>query len=204
VKVTGREKKFLFIGGAIAAAVIVYFAFAATSLLPDRATLREDVETQQGLLLRQRTLLARESAYKKRADENKADLEKAMTRLLPGDNASVAGSELQRILKEFADDSGVEITQKNNLAERKVPDSDSLVKVSVRIDTNCDLGELVDFLSAIENYEKFLKVEELVVNTNVSRAQKQVQIRPSLTVVGYIDAPPPPKPAGAPAAGGTT
>ncbi|MDR1727342.1 MAG: type II secretion system protein M [Acidobacteriota bacterium] len=185
MKVAGREKKVLYAGVVLAAAILVYYA--ASTFLPDGERVRGDVETQKELLLRQRTLLAQEGAYKKRADATQGELAQVMTRLLPGDNASVAGAELQRILKEFADQNDVEITQKNNLAERKVPDSDSLVKVSVRIETNCGLDELVDFLTAIENYEKFLKVEELVINS--IRVQKQYRIRPSLTVVGYINVP---------------
>jgi hypothetical protein len=107
-----------------------------------------------------------------------------MTRLLPGDSPNVAGAELQRILKDFADRSGVEITQKIPLPERKVQDAEMLTKVSVSIQTNCDLDQLVAFLGAIESYEKLLKVEDLTIAS--FPIQKRYMIRPSLTVVGYI------------------
>jgi hypothetical protein len=105
---------------------------------------------------------------------------------LPGDNPNVAGAELQKILKDFADQSGVEIIQKNILPEKKV--QDSLTKVSVRIDTKCTMEQIVQFLSAIENYEKYLKIDEFTIfgSSFGSGTQKRVEIRPSLTVAGYI------------------
>jgi hypothetical protein len=186
VKVTGREKKVLGVGIVLALVIIVYYV-ATSTVLPDRERLRGEVETQQELLLRQRALLMQEELYKKRADDAEANLTKIKTRLLPGANASVAGAELQRTLKDYADQSDVEITQTSNLPERKVPDSDSLVKVSVRIDTNCTIDELVDFLTAIENYDKFLKVEELIIAPRL--VQKRYEIRPSLIIAGYINVP---------------
>ena len=192
MKVSRREKVTLGAGIAVAFAILVYYM--ATTFLPDRERLLDEVEVQKSLLLRQRTLLAQEEFYNTHTDEAQGGLTLAMTRLLPGDNANVAGAELQSILKDFADQNGVEITQKNNLPEQKVPDSDSLVKVSVRITINCNIEELVSFLTAIENNDKFLKVEELTINSATVQRQRRYELRPpSLTVAGYINVPSAPK-----------
>jgi hypothetical protein len=61
---------------------------------------------------------------------------------------------------------------------------DLLIKVSVRVDTNCNLEQLVQFLTAIANYDKFLKIDEC--NISGYRFQKRFEIRPNLTVAGYI------------------
>jgi hypothetical protein len=63
---------------------------------------------------------------------------------------------------------------------------DLLTKVSVRIDTNCNLEQLVQFVAAIENHDKYLKIEEFMINS--FKIQKRYEIRPSLTIAGYISA----------------
>jgi len=183
VKITSREKRVILIGVCIASAVAIYFAL--TLLLPNRGTLAQDVFLKKRMLLRQRETLTREEVYKKHIEQYRGHLEKERTLLLPGNNPNVAGAELQRILKDFADQSGVEITQKNILPERKI--QDLLTKVSVRIDINCNPEQLVQFLTAIENYEKYLKIDECMING--FRIQKRFEIRPSLTIAGYISLP---------------
>jgi hypothetical protein len=76
----------------------------------------------------------------------------------------------------------VEITMKNILPEKKT--QDSLTKVSVKIDTNCNLEQLVQFIATIENYEKFLRIDDCTISG--FRVQRRFEIRPSLTIAGYI------------------
>lgn len=185
MKLTLREKRFIFAG--IIAVVAVLILYATASVLGDRESLSQDVGRKKQLLLKQREIINSEEGYKKRVDQYTRHLEQDLTRLLPGDNSSVASAGLQTILKDFADQSGVAITQKNTLPEKKVPDNEMLTKVSVRIETDCNLEQLVDFLIAIENYDKFLKVEELIITS--FPIQRRYQIRPSLTVAGYISSP---------------
>jgi len=182
VKLSLREKRFIFAGIIVVVAVLIFYA--AASLLGDRESLGQEVDRNKQLLLKQREILNSKESYDKLVAQYSHHLEQDLTRLLPGDNSSVASAQLQTLLKDFADQSGVEITQKNTLPEKKVPDNEMLTRISVRIETNCNLDQLVDFLVAIENYEKFLKVEELIINS--FRIQRRYEIRPSLTVVGYI------------------
>jgi Tfp pilus assembly protein PilO len=89
---------------------------------------------------------------------------------------------MQKLLKSFADQSGLEITRINTLPDEKI--EDDLIKVSVSIEVNSDLAQLVRFLTEIQNHEKFLKIEQFQI-TGI-QTQRRQQIRPSLTVVGYI------------------
>lgn len=186
MNLTLRNKRVIIAGIVVAAAILIFYA--TTSLLSEREELQRKVDLKKTVLLKQREIISLKASYKKRAGQSDGQLERIMTRLLPGDNSSVAGAELQKVLKDFADQSGVEITQKNPLQEKKVQDNDLLTKVSVRIETNCDLEQLVNFLTAINNYDKFLNVEELIINTFPIQL-KRFEIRPSLTVVGYISSP---------------
>jgi hypothetical protein len=183
VKVNAREKKVITVGAILVVAVLIFYAF--TALLPDREGLSETVDVRKKMLLKQRETLIREETYKVRLEESRKHLAQDLTRLLAGENPNVAGAELQKILKDFADQSGVEITQKNILPEKKV--QDRIVKVAVHIETNCGPEQLVQFLTAVENYEKFLTIDEFMVSS--FKIQKRYEIRPSLTISGYISVP---------------
>ena len=190
MKVSAREKKILYAGAVIAAAIMIYHA--ATLFSPgDGEGLAEKVGTQESLLGRQRDLIGREDSYKKRIEDAENDLAKIRTRLLSENNAVAAGTELQRILRDLAEHTGSVITQTSNLPERKIADGDSLIKISVRIAIDCTTENLVDFLIAIKNYDKFLKVEEMTINTTLSQKQYVVRRPLSLVIAGYIGAPPP-------------
>ena len=197
VKVTSREKLFIIIGIAAMGAVAIFYA--ASTLMPDGEDLSQKVDLKKRMLRSQRETLSREDTYKTLVEQYKKQLEQDMTRLLPGDNASLAAAELQKIIRDFADQSGVEITQRNVLPEKKV--QDILTRVSIRVDTNCNPEQLVNFLASIENHEKLLKVDEM--NISSIRIARRFEIRPSLTISGYITAKeekPAEKPATRPAA----
>jgi hypothetical protein len=171
------------VGIAAAAAVLVFYA--AIRLVPDTVSLSRTVELKKKMLRNQLETLSREDAYKARLDYYGKRLDQDMKQFLPGDNPSLAGAELQRVIKDFADRSGVEITQRIFLPEKKV--HDMVIKVSIRIETNCSPEQLVNLLASIENYEKLLKVDEMVINS--LRISKKFEIRPSLTISGFIRAP---------------
>jgi hypothetical protein len=183
VKINTREKRVLFTGIVIAAAVLIFYTL--TSFLPDRQDLALKIDSKKKAILRQRETLKREESYQKSIEQYNKRLEQDMTLLLPGENSSVAGAELMKLLKDFADQNGVNLTTRNNLPEKKIPGM-QLAKVSARVETSCDLDQLVRFLAAIENYPRFLKIEELMINSFRMQAQKKYEIRPGLTVAGYI------------------
>jgi type II secretory pathway component PulM len=183
LKINAREKKFLMVGSGVAA--IVLLTWAAISFLPTREGLARDVENRKQMLLRQRELIGREDAYKAKGDQYQQRLTRAVTRLLPGDNPNVAGAELQKILKEIADQNGVEITRRDIRPQQKT--QNNLLKVSVNMDTSGTPDQLVSLLAAVENYDKYLTVEELTIMA--FRSPRRYEIRPSMTIAGYIAAP---------------
>jgi hypothetical protein len=194
MKITSREKKFLLIGGAVV--VVGLIAYAAVSLIPSRDLLAREVEGKKRTLVRQREMLGRENFYKNRAEAYRQRLKQDYTRFLPGETPSIAAAELQRILKELADPTGVEIIRRDIQKEQKL--QDNIYKVSVRIETNCIPEQLVQFLTAVENYSKYLTVEELAITS--FKIQKKWEIRPSIMVAGLILVPetkPAEKPSGA-------
>lgn len=181
MKISPREKKFIIVGAAVVAAVMLFYLI--TLLLPDRESRAQQVDTKEQRLLRYRETLSQKEIYKKRLEQYRQHIEQDMTRLLPGGNPNVAEADLQKLLMSLAEESGVEIMRKNTLPEKKM--EDDLIKVSVNVQVNCNLDQLVRFLAAIEDYDKFLAVEQL--NITGFSTQRRQQIRPSMTVVGYIN-----------------
>ena len=186
----------MIVGGGIVVLVIAFYL--ASSLIPDSAELAREVESKRTMLLRQKELISQEDSYKARIAQYEQRLNQDRSRLLPGDNPSTAAADLQKLLKDFADQSGVEISSRTQLPDQKI--QDTLTKVTIQLSVNCSIDELVRFLAITESYEKFLRVDELYVQQ--FRARNRDEIRPQIKVAGYVATPPPAaKPAAKPAGG---
>ena len=129
MKVNSREKRVILIGILAAAAVAIFYVGAL--LLPDSENLSRSVGLKQRMLRSQRETVSREDFYRTRLELYRKQLDLDAKRFLPGGNSSLAGAELQRVVKDFADRNGVEITQRNLLQDKKV--QDTIAKVSIRI-----------------------------------------------------------------------
>ena len=186
----------MIVGGVIAAAVIAFYV--VPRVLPE--DLDVTVRQSQNALRQDREILGLEEGYKARIAVGQERLKEDQDRLLPGDNAAAAGAYIQKVLREFADASQVEITRYTPQQDQK---QDVLTKISVGLDINCSIDQLIRFLTAIENNDKFLKVENLQI---ISRQQPQRNrdeiMIPSLRVVGYIATPAPAPKAAEKTAGG--
>ncbi len=180
MQITGRERKFIIIGAVAAVVIAVFYFVSGPSPVRKEASL--SVEQQRRALLQSREVISQEQAYRARTEQYRQRLQQLRAVFLPGDNASIAGAELQRVLKDLADQSGVDIVRRTIRGEQKL--QNGVVKVSVNIETNCQPDQLVRFLAAIENYDKRLNVDELQINS--FRIQKRYEMRPILTVSGYI------------------
>lgn len=180
MQMTGRERKFILAGAVVAGAIAVFYFLSGSSPASEEATL--SVEQQRRALLQSREIMTQEPLYRTRTEQYRQRLQQLRTMFLPGDNASIAGAELQRLLKDLADQSGVDIVRRTIRGELKL--QNGVVKVSVNIETNCQPDQLVRFIAAIENHEKRLSVDELQINS--FRIQKRYEMRPILTVSGYI------------------
>jgi hypothetical protein len=103
--------------------------------------------------------------------------------LLPGATPAQAEQELGKILQNLALASQVDLILKAKQPDQQV--SQNLTKVAIRLESNCGFEQLVMFLDAIKSYETFLRVEELTVNSFPMKGR--TEIRPSLTVSGFIE-----------------
>lgn len=180
MKISGRERKFVFAG--VAGVVLIVLYLFGDRMIPSGGDLEANLELKKKMLLKYRETVSDEELYKNRLEQYRQRLRQDQTRLLPGDNSSIAAAELQKVLTDLASQNGVEILRKDIQQEQKL--QDNLVRISVKIETNCVLEQLIQFLAAVENYEKFLTVDELAITGY--RAQRKYEIRPSIRVSGLI------------------
>jgi type II secretory pathway component PulM len=180
VKISARERKLLMVGGTIT--ILVFAFYLMSSLLPNSSELTRTVDSKRAMLLKQKEIISQEDGFKARITQYEQRLNQDRTRLLPGDNPSTAAAALQKVLKDFADQSGVEITSTTTLPDQKI--QDILTKITVQLSVNCTLDELVRFLTMVESYEKYLRVEQLYIQQIPTR--NRVEIRPQIKVTGYV------------------
>lgn len=178
----------------IVAAVIAFYL--APMVLPE--DLDVSVRQKQNALRQDKEILGLEEGYKARISEAQQRLKQDQDRLLPGENAAAAGAYVHKVLQELANASQVEITRTTPLQDQK---QDILTKISVGLDINCTIDQLIRFLTAIENNDKFLKVENLQIISRPQRNRDEIMV-PSLRVVGYIATPAPAPKAAEKTAGG--
>ncbi len=193
MKTTTREKRFLIVGGAIALVVVAYYL--TPILMPE--DLSVTVTKKQNELRLLREMVSTEGIFKARLDRDRQRLTQDQARLLPSDSAAPT---LQKIVQELSDASGVEIPRKTPMPDQKVPDA-NLTKVSLQLqDLNCTMEQFIRFLTALENQDKFLKVEELQINSRRQQNRDVLYIQ-MLRVAGYIATPTPTAKPGDKAAG---
>jgi hypothetical protein len=191
LKITAKEKRYIVMGAVVVVAGLAFYGLS--QLMENRAKVIRTLDNKKQLLLKQRDILNREASCKKQLELFKKQLQSDRSLLLPGDNTNVASSDLGKIIEDFANGSGVEITLKTPQAEKKI--DDKLIRVSVQIQANCILDQLVQFLTAIENYDKFLIVNELTISSGYRSSilspgsAPQKRLNPSLVISGFINAP---------------
>ncbi len=103
--------------------------------------------------------------------------------LLPGATPEQAAQALDKILQNLADANQVELIRKRKQPDQKIPEN--LTKVTMHMDVDCNFEQLVRFLETIKGYEKFLRVEELLIQSG--RFQGKSVIHPMLKVSGLVE-----------------
>jgi hypothetical protein len=191
VKVTSREKTLIIIALIVLIAVGIFYT--ATLLVPDSESLSKNVDLKKRMLRSRRETLTRQDSYWQRLEQAKKQLDQDKTRFLTGNNATLAGADLQKVLRNYADQISLELNTSNILTEKRIPDI--ATKVSVQINapapnSTCTPDQLVQFLTLIENHEKLLIIDDMNVSSrygpSIRGVSRKYEIQFSLTVSGFI------------------
>lgn len=179
MKLNKRERKFIVIGGIVGAlALLVYFVLM---LLPDFES-QASVEQKRRMLLQYKEMLNSEELYTARIEQYRKRMQEDSSRLLAGETSNIAGADLTNVLVQLATQSGVTISRREQQSQQEL--QNNLIRIPVRMDMTCNMDQLVQFLTAVENYDKLLTVDELSIAS--FQIQKRWDTRPNVTISGYI------------------
>ena len=152
-------------------------------------------------LRRYRRAVARKADYGQLLEEARRRVEEGEALLLRGDNPSLASAELQAVIEEVAEATGIELGQRNMSAARQKDEFFNEITMSLGFE--CTPGQLVAFLEQLRGLEKLLAVRSiqiapLSVLDEVSEGMELLKdVRVNLTVGAVLAS----QPAGEPAEG---
>jgi Tfp pilus assembly protein PilO len=174
----------LLLAGALAVGVLGY-AYVLEPLLERHREVSELIAARQELLARQRRLVAREERYQQEQHALDAEIAALRGRLLPGDKAPLGASELQKLVKSTAQDSGVEVR-----SERILPTAErgGYVEVPVEVTLSGPIRAVVSFVYRLEAASVFLTMTDLKLRVVSIAAPRDLSVTVSL--IGYIAAAP--------------
>ena len=119
--------------------------------------------------------------------------------LLRGDNPSLASAELQAVIEEVAEATGIELGQRNMSAARQKDEFFNEITMSLGFE--CTPGQLVAFLEQLRGSEKLravrsIQIAPLSVVDEVSEGMEVLKdVRVNLTVGAVLASPPAGEPA---------
>ena len=186
-----RERRLLLLAGLLTLGVVGY-VYVVEPLIEAHAATRDLVVARRALLARQQRLVARTDAYRRELGTLQAEIARGRTRLLAGDKAPVAASELQKLVKSTAQESGIEVR-----SERILPpvDRGGYAEVPVEVTLAGPIRGLTAFLHRLEGTPILLALTDLKVRAPATGASRDLSA--TLALSGFI-----PAPAGAPAPAG--
>ncbi len=194
-----RERRLLVAAGLIGIGVAGY-VYIVEPLIEAHAATRELVVARRGLLARQERLVARSEAYGRELGALRTEIAGRRGRLLAGDKAPVAASELQKLVKTTAQEAGIEVRSERILAP---VDRGGYAEVPVEVTLSGPIRGLTTFLHRLEEAPILLALTDLKVRAPATGATRDLSA--TIALSGFIPAlpgsGPPPRPAtAAPAA----
>ena len=180
-KLSFREKQVLSVGSPIVVLVLVFF-YLVQPFTEAQVDIATQLDVKADLLQRSIQLIQQKSLYLERLDTLDRALLDHRGMLLDSPNSSKATSELELTIRNLASEQGVTIARSNPLQERKLGERYS--KITLQLNLQASMDQLVNFVYALSNYPKFLLVEDFYLSG--LRVKKQIRLQPRMQVSGLI------------------
>jgi Tfp pilus assembly protein PilO len=188
-----RERRLLVAAGLIGIGVAGY-VYIVEPLIEAHAATRELVVARRGLLARQERLVARAEAYGRELEALRTEIARRRGRLLAGDKAPVAASEVQKLVKTTAQEASIEVRSERILAP---VDRGGYAEVPVEVTLSGPIRGLTTFLHRLEEAPILLALTDLKVRAPATGAMRDLSA--TIALSGFIPAlpssGPPPRPA---------
>ena len=171
--------------------VLSEVAFPAYDRLAAAVDIALDREDQ---LRRYRRAVVRKGDYGQLLEEARRRVDEGEALLIRGDNPSLASAELQTIIEEIAEATGIELGQRNMSAARQKDEFFNEITMTLGFD--CTPGQLVAFLEQLRGSEKLVAVRSIqtaplsVVDELSEGMELRKDVRVDLTVGAVLASPP--------------
>ena len=162
-----RRAILLLIAASALYGIVSFVALPAFDRLKDASTGVGDKEQQ---LKKYRRAVIRKGHYTDLLQQARKTVMEAESRLIPGDNPTLASVQLQTIVEDAAKKVGIDLPQRNVTPARKKDDAFNEITMSLVLEATP--AQILGFLAEIRNAPKF------VVVRNVQIAPAQVLMAP--------------------------
>jgi Tfp pilus assembly protein PilO len=177
-----RERRLLVLAALLGIGVTGY-VYVAEPLIEMHAATRDLVVARRGLLARQERLVARSEAVGRELGALQAEIARHRGRLLTGDKAPVAASELQKLVKTTAQEAGIEVRSERILAP---VDRGGYAEVPVEVTLSGPIRGLATFLHRLEETPILLALTDLKVRAPTTGMSRELSA--TIALSGFIPA----------------
>ncbi len=179
-----RERRLLVLAGLLVVGV-VWYVYVVEPLRETHVATGELVVARRGLLARQERLVARADAYGRELVTLRTEIDHRRARLLAGDKAPLAASELQKLVKTTAQEAGIEVRSERILA---TVERGGYAEVPVEVTLSGPVRGLTAFLHRLEEAPVLLALTDLKVRAPATGALRDLSA--TLQLSGFIPAQP--------------
>lgn len=180
MNITDRDKRFLTIGG-LAIAVYLLITLVVNPIYATQV--RKDREIQQKIRFIERyyEVLNQKAYYEEKSKQNERVQKSLSRRFLEGKKPGLAAAGLQKILEGFASKASIKI---DRVRVEKHKFTESFMVIPIEITLRSSLKNLTQFIYLIEDYEKFLVIEELK-SRRINKTDPE-QLQATILISGFI------------------
>lgn len=177
----GRRERVLIGAGVLIVLLVALYLFLVEPLVERAREAGSRATAREAVLERRRLTIARGPRIAEELQVMRGRLESESARLLRGPTAPLAASDLQKLVKEAAAGSNMEVR-----SERVLPASDreGLQEVPIEIVLAGSIRDTVAVLYRIEHADRLLMIKDLKIRV-VAIGQPR-ELLTTLTVAGYV------------------
>lgn len=179
LKITPRDKKFL-TGGIILLGIYLLATWVVQPVYAKQKRVDQEIQNKTEFIKKYHAILSQESYYKKKKLANDRSRTTLTTKFLNETQPGLAAARLQKLIKGFAQQSGVKIEQ---VRVEKSKSIDEMPAIPISLTLRSSLRTLSEFVYRIENSKIYLVVEELT--TQRMNKSNPEELKTRLLVSGF-------------------
>ncbi|MFQ5451122.1 MAG: type II secretion system protein GspM [Nitrospinaceae bacterium] len=179
-QVSPREKKLLLSAGILVGGYLL-ISFVFQPIFDKQRRIDRQIQDKIQFIQKFHEVLNRRSYYDAKIQANRETHNSLARRFLDETKPGLAAAGLQKILEEFARKSAVSI---GRVRVGKPKSIEGMTGVPVEITLRSNLKNLSQFIYSLENFEKFLIIEDMVIRRLNSSGPEELQTK--LMVDGFI------------------